>query len=367
MVANFGVVSSASVAASRSIKVKSTTILAIAGTGTAEGLKYHSTVEQAILEATDGTIKSALLDLDTQGVELPLVISTAAEGADEAETKTAVIAAVQEIKNAPSRFGVSPDLVIAPEFSGDANIDLAMVATADAVRGIALIDLSASDETIAINGKIAGRRAVSLYPAVQAWDGVTSALVDRPYSIFYAGVIAKTDAARIYGFAYSPSNQLLSGASGMVPDVGFTGGESCEADRLRTAGINTIINYNGLRTWGSETGDIDPVWQDLRRVRIFDRLVDAALSGLFWAVDRNAVDVLPHIKTSLQELLNGMKGAGVLLGFNVYWDPDKNTKTALAEGRFFLTVETQDTPAVKRLEVNFNYTDQYSGVLIQEV
>ena len=64
-------------------------------------------------------------------------------------------------------------------------------------------------------------------------------------------------------------------------------------------------------------------------------------------------------------MLLALKGAKVLLGFNVYWDPERNTKANITAGKFYLVAEMQNMPIVKRLEVNFSYVDRYSDVLIK--
>ncbi|MBD3842356.1 MAG: hypothetical protein IE909_10805 [Campylobacterales bacterium] len=76
---------------------------------------------------------------------------------------------------------------------------------------------------------------------------------------------------------------MINGISGTSRAIEFNAGQDCEADRLRTKGIGTVIRYNGFRMWGGETTDIDPIWQDHTRVRVFDRVCEAALDGLFWA------------------------------------------------------------------------------------
>jgi hypothetical protein len=188
----------------------------------------------------------------------------------------------------------------------------------------------------------------------------------QPMSARRAGLIAWTDAQWEYGFADSHSNRIINGISGTARAIEFNAGQDCEADRLRAKGIGTIIRYNGFRVWGGETTDIDPIWQDHTRVRVFDRVCEAALDGLFWAIDRRA-DILKSVRDSVEQMLLALKGSKVLLGFNVYWDPEKNTKANISAGKFYLVAQMQNMPIVKRLEVNFSYVDRYGDVLIKMI
>jgi phage tail sheath protein FI len=156
----------------------------------------------------------------------------------------------------------------------------------------------------------------------------------------------------------------MQGISGTARTIEFIAGQECEADRLRTLGIATVINYKGFRLWGFETTDPDSIWQSLERVRVFDRIGEAVQEGVFWAIDRGA-DVLIHAKDSVDGLLLSLKGANVLVGYDVYWNAEKNTKEALTAGKFYLVAEMQNMPTVRRFEVECSFTDKFSPVLMK--
>lgn len=64
-------------------------------------------------------------------------------------------------------------------------------------------------------------------------------------------------------------------------------------------------------------------------------------------------------------MLLALKGARVLVDYAVSWDEERNTPANITAGKFYLKVDTMNTPIVKRLEVNFNYTDRYADTLIK--
>jgi hypothetical protein len=232
-----------------------------------------------------------------------------------------------------------------------------------------IVDLNCNDEAGAMLAKnnFGTSRILLRDPYVKVWDTTLSAEVLQPDSARVAGMIAWTDGQWEYGFADSFSNRIMNGIVGTARAVEFAAGQDCEADRLRTNGIGSIINYKGWRTWGGETTDIDPIWQDHTRVRIFDRISEAALDGLFWAIDRRATDVLKSVKDSVEQMLLALKGAGVMIGYDVFWDKDQNTKANITAGKFYLKTQAQNSPIVKRIEVNFSYVDRYGDVLMKMI
>lgn len=369
MASLFGVNVTTGTSASRVIKIESTTPIGIVGYETgaslADGLHYFGSVGAALtaLEAsTAGTLKDALKDIEAQNVECPIILSVVTEGATEPETVTALIAGTTLLKNSLAEFGIKPNLIVVPEHSHDATVAAEVQSVAVALLATGIVDLDAADESAALTaaGSFGTKRLLLCDPYVTTSRG------DRPMSTHVAGMIAATDAAREYGWADSFSNRVMNGVVGTKRTIEFIPGQDCEADRLRGAGITTMIRYSGYRGWGGHTTDIDTIWQSLTRVRIFDRVAEAALEGVFFAIDRQA-DELLEARLSVGGLLNSLKGAGVLLGFNVYWDPDLNTAENITAGKFYLVAEIQDNPIVTRLEVTFNYTDQYGAVLINTI
>lgn len=370
MSSNFGINVTTGSDATRPIEIQSTTPIAVVGTtsGDSGSLKLHTSPEKAyqVFKADTGSIKLALDDLKSQNVQCPVIVSVTPKVSQGQEGK--IIEAVNALKTAESVTGYRPNLIVAPEWSHTSTINAKMKEVAEFVRGTAIVDLNVADETAAVKsvGSFGSRRVllVDPYVTVATPDGSE---VQRPTSARIAGLIGKTDGEREYGFADSFSNRIINGVIGTKRPIDFVAGQDSQADRLRTKKITTIIRYKGFRAWGGETTDADPIWQDLTRVRIFDRISEAALDTLFWAIDRRATDVLTQVKVSVEGLCNALKGAGVLLGFNVEWDGDRNTNVNITAGKFYLKCSMQNSPIVKRIEVAFNYSDKYGQVLFKEI
>ncbi len=399
MASQYGVNVVTSVDSARPMRIDSSTPIAIVGTvvlpatvGTLDGNTYDkinsgvvvyfgsATKALSFFAKLKGTIREALDGIEDQNVQCPIIISaikiTDAQSAVSGETfhgvttlKTAVITSLNGLKSVASEVGVKPKLIIAPRFSHDLAVATEMTSVASKLLAMAIVDLNASSESVALTAKASfGTKRVLLRdPYVKVWNTLTNSETLEPQSARVAGLMAWSDGQWEYGFADSFSNRVMNGIVGTARIVEFNAGENCEADRLRTASIGTVIRYQGFRTWGGETTDIDPIWQDHTRVRIFDRICETALDGLFWAIDRRATDVLKSVKDSVEQMLLALKGAGVAIGYSVFWDEEMNTKANITAGKFYLKAQMQNSPIVKRLEVNFSYTDKFGDVLIKMI
>ena len=385
MAAKFGVNVTISAEAARPIAVESTTPIGIAGYEEVleNGLHFYMTTAKALeaLEAKykakkdasqafkKGSIYRALKGIEDQAVNTQIILSVFTKDDDEdtndeiTECKSAVTA----FAKAKSRFGYSPNLIIAPGFSHEDAIKGEIEKMATRLKATGIVDIKADDAAAAIvkMGDFGTNRLVAAYPNVKVWDDETNAYVYEGQSARIAGMIAHTDGASEFGYSDSYSNRVMIGVSGTQIDVDFELGETCTADELRAAKISTIIRESGFRAWGGETSDQDTIWQDLARVRIFDRISQACQKGVLFAIDRKASE-LYHAKRSVSELLRQLVGAKVLLGYELSWSA-KNTDATITAGKFYLDVRMQNNPIVKQLTLDFIYVDKYGSVLMDEL
>lgn len=358
---NYGINGSISVAAARPVTVDSTTPIAIVATTDAGtiGLQFFGNAELALAAyaaATTGTIKNALNAIIAQGVRCPIILNTADDLAVEAD----IIAAVNELSTAEAVTGYRPNLIIAPVWSGTATVGAAMDAVATKLWSTAIVDVTAATESAAVAyaANFGSRHVLLVGP-----ETVKVGVVDMAPSAVFAGMIAAMDASNPFGWAESASNRVAKGVSATNRIIDYADGQDSEARRLRNAGIASIVRDVGWRTYGFETTDIDPIWEPLNRVRSFYKMLRAMIEASKWARDRQA-DELLYVKQSVEEFMRGLKGAGVVLGFEAYFDTEKNTKTTVTNGQFYLTVEVQDMPTIRELNIELVYVDDYSDVLL---
>ena len=385
MSAKFGVNVTVSAEAARPIAVESTTPIGIAGYEEVleNGLHFFMTTAKALeaLEAKykvkkdasqafkKGSIYRALKGIEDQAVNTQIILSvfTKDDDSDTNDEITECKSAVTAFAKAKSRFGYSPNLIIAPGFSHEDAIKGEIEKMATRLKATGIVDLKADDAAAAIvkMGDFGTNRLVAAYPNVKVWDDETNAYVYEGQSARIAGMIAHTDGASEFGYSDSYSNRVMIGVSGTQIDVDFELGETCTADELRAAKISTIIRESGFRAWGGETSDQDTIWQDLARVRIFDRISQACQKGVLFAIDRKASE-LYHAKRSVSELLRQLVGAKVLLGYELSWSA-KNTDATITAGKFYLDIRMQNNPVVKQLTLDFIYVDKYGETLMNDL
>ena len=135
---------------------------------------------------------------------------------------------------------------------------------------------------------------------------------------------------------------------------GFTAGDY---------GVAMIVRDVGWRTYGFETTHIDTVWQSLDRVRTFYRLLMSIMKASKWARDREANELL-RVKQSVVDFMNELKGNDVIIGFDVEFDPKKNTKASVSAGKFYLTIRVGDMPSVRELNIELVHSDNWNNALI---
>lgn len=385
MAAKFGVNVTVSAEAARPIAVESTTPIGIAGYEEVleNGLHFYMTTAKALeaLEAKykakkdasqafkKGSIYRALKGIEDQAVNTQIILSVFTKDDDEdtSDEITECKKAVAELTKAKSRFGYNPNLIIAPGFSQEDAIKGEIEKVATRLKATGIVDLKAQDAAAAIvkMGDFGTRRLVAAYPNVKVWDDETNAYVYEGQSARIAGMIAHTDGQSEFGYSDSYSNRVMIGVSGTEIDVDFELGETCTADELRAAKLSTVIRESGFRAWGGETSDQDTIWKDLARVRVFDRISQACQKGVLFAIDKKA-DQLYHAKRSVSELLRGLVGAKVLLGYELSWS-EKNTLANITDGKFYLDIRMQNNPIVKQLTLDFIYVDKYGETLMNDL
>ena len=385
MSAKFGVNVTVSAEAARPISVESTTPIGIAGYEEVleNGLHFFMTTAKALeaLEAKykakkdasqtfkKGSIYRALRGIEDQAVNTQIILSvfTKDDDSDTNDEITECKSAVTEFAKAKSRFGYNPNLIVAPEYSHEDAIKGEIEKMATRLKATGIVDLKADDAAAAIvkMGDFGTNRLVAAYPNVKVWDDETNAYVYEGQSARIAGMIAHTDGASEFGYSDSYSNRVMIGVSGTEIDVDFELGETCTADELRAAKISTVIRESGFRAWGGETSDQDTIWKDLARVRVFDRISQACQKGVLFAIDKKA-DQLYHAKRSVSELLRGLVGAKVLLGYELSWS-EKNTLANITDGKFYLDIRMQNNPVVKQLTLDFIYVDKYGETLMNDL
>ncbi|OAI93522.1 phage tail sheath subtilisin-like domain-containing protein [Pseudomonas putida] len=268
---------------------------------------------------------------------------------------------LQALLDGKSRFNAQPRLLVTPKHSATQAVGTALVALADKLRGIAIIDgPGTTDEAaLAYAENFGAKRAYMVDPGVQFWDTSADATVNAPASAWVAGLFAWTD--NEYGFWASPSNKEFVGITGTTRSVEFLDGdETCRANLLNNANITTIIRDDGFRLWGNRTLSSDPKWAFVTRVRTMDIVMDAILYGHKWAVDRSiTATYVKDVTEGLDNFMRDLKAQGAIINFEVFADPDLNTASQLEQGKVYWNIRFTDVPPAENPNFRVEVTNQW--------
>ncbi|MEK2608498.1 phage tail sheath family protein [Pseudomonas shirazensis] len=268
---------------------------------------------------------------------------------------------LQALLDGKSRFNAQPRLLITPKHSATQAVGTALVALADKLRGIAIIDgPNTTDEAVmAYAGEFGAKRAYMVDPGVQYWDTTANATVNAPGSAYVAGLFAWTDTE--YGFWASPSNKEFVGITGTGRPIEFLDGdETCRANLLNNANIATIIRDDGYRLWGNRTLSADAKWAFVTRVRTMDIVMDAILYGHKWAVDRSiTATYVKDVTEGLQAFMRDLKNQGAIINFEVYADTELNTASQLEQGKVYWNIRFTDVPPAENPNFRVEVTNQW--------
>lgn len=253
---------------------------------------------------------------------------------------------------AESELGYRPRILCAPEFSDQLVVGQALIARAERLRAVAVIDGPATTdaEAVAYAGQLtASRRAYLVDPGVLVSDG-DGGTERQAASARVAGVIARSDSER--GFWWSPSNRQILGILGASRPIDWSLGDAnARANLLNEANVATIVNGGaggpgGHRLWGNRTLSDDAKFAFLSVARTADLIQDSIQRAHVWAVDRNITRTyLEAVSESVTAYIAELVGLGALAGGECV-PSDLNTATTLAAGRVYFDVEfTPYSPA----------------------
>lgn len=299
----------------------------------------------------DGTLPSALDSIFDQSGAAVVVIRVEA-GANDSATIANVIGGVnsttgeyegvQALLGANSILGVTPRVLIAPGFTHQRDAENAnavvaeLIGIAERLRAVIVADgpNTVDADAIAASNDFGSSRVYLIDPWVKKLDAAGNTVV-VPASPVAAGLIAKSDNER--GFWWSPSNQNISGITGVGRPIDFALGDvNSRANILNENNVATIIREDGFRLWGNRTLTSDTKWIFLSVRRTADIINDSLLRAHLWAVDRNiSKTYIQDVTESVNSYLRYLTSIGAILGGKCYADPDLNTPENIALGKVF--------------------------------
>ena len=266
---------------------------------------------------------------------------------------------MQALLAAESQLGVTPRILIAPEFTHEKIIVDELLSVAERLKAIVFADGPNTTNEAAINyrGQFDSKRLMIIDPWVKTFNKRRGEFVTKPASSFFAGLQAKIDHDK--GFWHSVSNHPILGVLETARPID-SGGTESTANLLNDNEVSTIIRDNGFRSWGNRTTSIDPKWAFLTTVRVADMINDSIKRAHQWAVDRNITrtyleDVVEGVKAYIREL----KNLEAIIDGDAWVDPEMNTQTTLAKGQVFIDFDFKEHPLAERITFRSHLNNAY--------
>jgi len=265
-----------------------------------------------------------------------------------------------------SLFGFNAKILIAPGYATLNAVTTELIAMADKLRAVALIDAPAGltvQQAIqgrgtsgTINFKTSSSRAVLCYPHLKVYDPRTNSERLEPFSARLAGVMCKTDMEQ--GYWWSPSNHEFAGVVGVErPITARVNDPNSEANALNEAGIVTVFNSfgTGYRVWGNRSA----AWPSVSHPKNFinvrrtaDVLHESVEYAMLQFIDRPINDALiDDIRGSVNGFIRTLIGRGALIDGSCTYDPAKNPPTEIAAGH--LTFDLTFMPPTPAERISF--------------
>ncbi|MEC0171166.1 phage tail sheath family protein [Paenibacillus graminis] len=271
------------------------------------------------------------------------------------------------------RFGILPDLLLAPGWSHLPAVAAVMKAKAGNINGnfkaMALTDLDPAQKYTDVgawksDNSYTGSLQIATYPMLTLGDKKFH------FSTQLAGLIAATDANN-GGIPFaSPSNKALQADGTALADGKdlFLGID--QASYLNGLGVVTALNLgtSGWKSWGNNTGafpgNTDPKDSFIPIRRMFNWVGNSLILTYMQKVDDPMNKrLIAAVTDSVNIWINGLTASGALLGGRVEFRESENPTTDLMSGK--ITFHVYITPPGPAQEINFllEYDASYLSAL----
>ncbi|RAV18830.1 phage tail sheath family protein [Paenibacillus contaminans] len=277
------------------------------------------------------------------------------------------------VNQAYPRFGVLPDLLVAPGWSHFPTVAAVMKAKAANINGnfkaMALTDI---DPSKPYTDAGAWKSDNNYTDALQIPTYLMLSLGEKRfhYSSQLAGLIARTDSEN-GGIPYvSPSNKALQADGTVLADGSDQYLGIDQASYLNSLGIVTAVNLgaSGWRSWGNSTGaypnNTDPKDSFIPIRRMFNWIGNSLILTYMQKVDDPLNKrLIAAVTDSVNIWLNGLTASGALLGGRVEFLEAENPITSLMAGKIkFHLFITPPGPA-QEIEFLLEYDTSYLAAL----
>lgn len=321
-----------------------------------------------IEKLSDGGITGASVYISYDDADISKV--TNAEIIGGIDIDTGVKTGMELLNSVFPKYGIVPELIIAPGFSHNAEVAAVMATKAGSINGLfkgkALIDADCT----------AVRKYTDVYGwksdnnindtnAVICWPMVALGGIKYRMSTQLAALMATVDTDNGDVPSESPSNKALKADSTVLADGTEVVLELTEANVLNSKGICTAMNMNGrFVAWGNYTACY-PASTDVKDYfipvnRLFGYVARTVILTFWNKLDTKMTRrLIDTIMDSINIWLSGLKAAEHIYGGRVEFDADENPTTALMAGKLKFRIYLTPASPAQEIEFTLEYDVSY--------
>ena len=266
-----------------------------------------------------------------------------------------ILDGINKIDEVYPRLGLIPGQLLAPKWTDQVNVGLALLAKAVKLNGNfnMSVFLDADCKTVVDYTEVGAWKSNNYVDkrGFVCWPQVK--IGDKQYhmSTVAAARTAQTD-AESGGVPYvSPSNKLLKITATVLDNGEEIYLDQVQANLLNSQGVITAINVSGWRLWGNRTS-IYPASTDIKDCfipvrRMFDWQGNTFINTYFQKVDDPMNKRLIEAVVDSENIrLNGLKARGQIADAKIEYREDLNPQTSLIDGKItFMQFYTPFPPA----------------------
>lgn len=271
-----------------------------------------------------------------------------------AVTATEITTAISDkLREVYPRFGMTPGLLLAPGYSKDPNVAAVMQGACENINGVysceCILDVDCGTsgaqtydavKQVKESKGLTSPHAYAYWPMAQVGDYRLS------LSAIMGALTAATDAANGDVPSLSPSNKSLPGVTGLCLEDGTEVIlDQAQANVVNSAGIGTVLNLNGFKTWGNNTcaypSTTDPKDRWIAVRRFFTWRSNSLIQTYFERVDSPAnYRMIEAIVDAENVNGNAYVAAGACAAYQCEFRSDENPTTQILDGtiKFHLTL-----------------------------
>jgi len=290
-------------------------------------------------------IKEGVTSVTLEGSKLDPTAVTAEDIIGSYDSSTGKETGTELVRKVYPLFGVAPGLLLAPGFSHNPVVGLALAEKCKDINGMfkceCVVDIDCSStgatkyadvENVKSESGFISEHMIALWPKVKYAGKIMA------YSAIYAAMVAYTDYNNDSVPSLPPSNHAIKVSATVLADGTEVILDIPQANELNAVGIVTAVNMNGFKAWGNNTAaypqNTDPKDRWINCRRFFSWWGNSFIMTYLEKVDNPAnYRLIESIVDSENVRGNSLVSQGKCAGIKMVYDKADNPIEKVLDGK----------------------------------